>query len=102
MILQSAGRPGGRDADSEGRKIFLGGLPFEAAEDDLRHDFEKFGRIEDVHLPRDKETDRPRGFAFITYSEALDAQDAAKDMHACALRSRLLLCLAAGTGRGGG
>ena len=73
--------PPGRDADAEGRKCFLGGLPFDADADDLKHDFEKFGKVEDVHLPLDQATGRPRGFAFVTFFDSLDAEDAAKDMH---------------------
>ena len=34
-------------ADSEGRKLFLGGLPFDVNEDDLRTDMSKFGELED-------------------------------------------------------
>ena len=52
-------RPGGDYGD--GRKIFVGGLPFSADEHSIREDFGKFGEIEDVYLPRDKELDRPRG-----------------------------------------
>ena len=73
-------RHAGRDADAEGRKVFLGGLPFEAKEDDIRQDFAKFGDIEDVHLPQDG-TGRHKGFAFVTFSDARDASDAAKDKH---------------------
>ena len=70
-------RPGGDDGD--GRKIFVGGLPFSADEHSIREDFGKFGEIEDLYLPRDKELDRPRGFGFVTYKDPRDAEDAAKD-----------------------
>ena len=67
--------------DGEGRKIFVGGLPFSVDEEGIRSDFGKFGPIEDVYLPRDRESDRPRGFGFVTFKDARDAEDAAKDMH---------------------
>ena len=67
--------------DGEGRKIFVGGLPFSVDEEGIRADFGKFGPIEDVYLPRDRESDRPRGFGFVTFKDARDAEDAAKDMH---------------------
>eukprot|EP00964_Phaeocystis_antarctica_P130571 scaffold94445_cov63-Phaeocystis_antarctica.AAC.2 len=67
--------------DADGRKIFVGGLPFSADEHAIREDFGKFGEIEDVYLPRDKELDRPRGFGFVTYKDARDAEDAAKDLN---------------------
>ena len=38
-------------ADEQGRKIFLGGLSFDAREEDLRTDFSKYGELEDVQLP---------------------------------------------------
>lgn len=71
--------------DADGRKIFVGGLPFSVDEHAIREDFGKFGEIEDVYLPRDKEHDRPRGFGFVTYKDTRDAEDAAKDWNGCAL-----------------
>ena len=67
--------------DGDGRKIFVGGLPFTVDEHAIREDFGKFGEIQDVYLPRDKELDRPRGFGFVTYKDARDAEDAAKDLN---------------------
>ena len=42
--------------------------------------FEKFGNITDVFLPKDRETNEPRGFAFVTFDEVRDAEDAIKGM----------------------
>ena len=42
--------------------------------------FEKFGNITDVFLPKDRETNEPRGFAFVTFEETRDAEDAIKEM----------------------
>ena len=68
------------DADSDGRKLFLGGLPHGARRDDIRDTFEKFGEIEDVNLPLDHDG-RHKGFCFVTYHEAADCADAAKKHH---------------------
>ena len=67
-------------ADEEGRKVFIGGLSFDAREDDLRNDFGKFGDLEDVQLPMG-DMGKHKGFAFITYFKAEDAQDACKEHH---------------------
>ena len=56
-------------ADEEGRKVFIGGLSFDAREDDLRNDFGKFGDLEDVQLPMG-DMGKHKGFAFITYFKA--------------------------------
>ena len=42
--------------------------------------FEKFGNITDVFLPKARETNEPRGFAFLTCEETRDAEDAIKEM----------------------
>ena len=67
-------------ADEEGRKVFLGGLSFDAREDDLRADFAKYGELEDVQLPMG-DMGKHKGFAFITYFKAEDAQEACKEHH---------------------
>ena len=56
-------------------KMYVGNLPFSASEDDLREAFGQFGEVTDVSLMMDRETGRPRGFAFITMGskEAMDA-----------------------------
>ena len=67
-------------ADEEGRKVFLGGLSFDVRDDDLRNDFGKFGELEHVDLPMG-DAGRHKGFGFITYVNAADAQEAAKEYH---------------------
>ena len=55
--------------------------PFLAGDDDLRSDFGKFGNITDVFMPQDRYSGKPRGFAFITFEDPRDAEDACKDMN---------------------
>lgn len=69
------------DRDAEGRKIFVGGIPFGVDEPTVREDFGKFGQIEDVYLPTDKMTGKLRGFGFVTYKDPRDAQEASDQMH---------------------
>ncbi len=47
-------------------KLYIGNLPFSASEDELRGAFERFGEVEDVAVVMDRDTGRPRGFAFVT------------------------------------
>jgi cold-inducible RNA-binding protein len=67
--------------DGEGRKIFVGGLAIDVSKEAVRNDFGKFGEVEDVFMPTDRETGNTRGFGFVTYKESRDAQDAADAMH---------------------
>ena len=39
------------------------------------------GRVVDVHLPTDRETGRPRGFAFVEFSQPSEAADAITRFH---------------------
>ena len=41
----------------------------------------QFGEIVDIYLPKDRETGKLRGFGFVSFKDALDAQDASKEMH---------------------
>jgi cold-inducible RNA-binding protein len=82
-----APKPAGRPADDgEGRKVFVGGIPFGVEKRDIQEDFSKFGPIEDVYLPMDRETRKPRGFGFVTFVDARDANEAVSAMHGCAHR----------------
>ena len=55
------------------RTLYIGNLAYTAVEEDLEQAFEPFGEIEDIKLMRDRETDRSRGFAFITFENELEA-----------------------------
>ncbi|XWS31051.1 hypothetical protein CRYUN_Cryun23aG0043900 [Craigia yunnanensis] len=56
------------------RKIFVGGLASTVTENDFKKYFDQFGNITDVVVMYDHNTQRPRGFGFITYDseEAVD------------------------------
>ncbi|HWB02159.1 MAG TPA: RNA-binding protein [Verrucomicrobiales bacterium] len=47
-------------------KMYVGNLPFSATENELRDLFSQFGAVTDIHLPTDRDSGRPRGFAFVT------------------------------------
>ncbi|XP_057795253.1 heterogeneous nuclear ribonucleoprotein 1-like isoform X2 [Salvia miltiorrhiza] len=56
------------------KKIFVGGLASTVTESDFKNYFDQFGTITDVVVMYDHNTQRPRGFGFITYDseEAVD------------------------------
>jgi RNA recognition motif-containing protein len=55
--------------------IYVGNLPFNATEQDVRALFAQHGAVESVKLVNDRETGRPRGFGFVDMpqNEALAA-----------------------------
>lgn len=68
------------EADRPG-KLFIGGLNTETTEKALEQYFSKYGRIVEVLLMKDRETNKSRGFAFVTFDSPADAKDAAREMN---------------------
>ncbi len=58
-------------------KIYVGNLSFDTSEDTLRDTFAAHGDVEEVAVITDRDTGRPRGFAFVTMPD--DAARAAID-----------------------
>eukprot|EP00358_Blepharisma_japonicum_P004050 CAMPEP_0202945522 /NCGR_PEP_ID=MMETSP1395-20130829/6566_1 /ASSEMBLY_ACC=CAM_ASM_000871 /TAXON_ID=5961 /ORGANISM="Blepharisma japonicum, Strain Stock R1072" /LENGTH=226 /DNA_ID=CAMNT_0049645645 /DNA_START=143 /DNA_END=823 /DNA_ORIENTATION=- len=50
------------------KKVFVGGLPPDVTQEIFNCFFEQFGQIEDSVVMFDRETGRPRGFGFITFT----------------------------------
>jgi len=56
--------------------LFIGNLPYSATEADLRDHLSSVGDPVQIVLPTDRETGRPRGFAFVDYSDRPVAEEA--------------------------
>jgi cold-inducible RNA-binding protein len=59
-------------------RLFVGNLPYQATEDDLRTHFAQVGAPTQIVRPLDRETGRARGFAFVEYAERAAAEEAIK------------------------
>lgn len=46
-------------------KMFVGGLPFSATDEDLKSHFEQIGNVASAKVITDRETHRSRGFGFV-------------------------------------
>ena len=57
-------------------KLYVGNFPYTVEESQLRELFEPFGPIEELALIMDRDTGRPKGFAFITFETQLAAETA--------------------------
>jgi RNA recognition motif-containing protein len=55
--------------------VYVGNLSYEVSEDDLSEIFAEYGTVKRVQLPKDRETGRLRGFAFVEMGT--DAEEAA-------------------------
>lgn len=59
-------------------RLFIGNLPYNATEDDIRAHFAQVGPPTQIVRPLDRETGRARGFAFVEYGERALAEEAVK------------------------
>lgn len=71
-------------------KLYVGNLSFKTTEDGLRDAFGQFGSVTDVYVATDRETGRPRGFAFVTFSTAEESKMAIEKMHGVDLDGRAI------------
>jgi RNA recognition motif-containing protein len=70
-------------------KIYVGNLPFSATEEQVRQAFAAHGTVESVNVVLDRETGRPRGFAFVEMNRA-DASRAIQALNGADMGGRPL------------
>jgi len=58
-----------KKTDEGAQKVYVGNMPFDATREDVEELFSKYGNVRDVYLPMNRETNQPRGFAFVTLDE---------------------------------
>ncbi len=84
------------------RRLYVGNLSFNTTELDLRDAFGQAGTITDAKVVMDRETGRPRGFAFVEMSTDQEAQDAIAQFNGRELDGRTIKVNQAEERTGGG
>jgi RNA recognition motif-containing protein len=86
-----------------GKRLYVGNLPYDADEASLRAAFGQDGRtVERVHIVLDRETQRPRGFAFVEMATEEQARQAIESLDGTVLGTRQLRVTEAEDRRPGG
>ena len=70
--------------------IYVGNLPFQTTNDELRSAFEEFGQVSSANVIQDRETGRSRGFGFVEMPDVEAAQQAIQQMNEAELNGRKL------------
>ena len=88
-------------------RIYVGNLSYSVSNESLEAMFAEHGEVEEVFIPTDRGTGRPRGFAFVTMPNAEQGQAAiaalnGKDMEGRALTVSEARPKPEGGGGGGG
>jgi cold-inducible RNA-binding protein len=71
-------------------RIYVGNLSYDTTEDGLRQLFEQHGEVREVHVPTDRETSRPRGFAFVEMADDEAARTAMEALNGSEVGGRTL------------
>jgi RNA recognition motif-containing protein len=87
-------------------KLYVGNLSFSTTEETLQAEFGTHGQVEEVALITDRDTGRPRGFAFVTMNNDSEARAAIESLNGTELDGRTITVNEArpktnGGGRGG-
>jgi RNA recognition motif-containing protein len=89
-------------------RIYVGNFAFEMSEQEIQGAFEAYGQVQEISMVRDRDTGRPKGFAFVEMSNE-EAQAAIAGLNGKEFSGRALTVnearprvdRSAGGGRGG-
>ena len=86
--------------------VYIGNLSYDVSEEDLKSVFAEYGTVRRVQIPTDRETGRPRGFAFVEMDNDAEEDAAIEQLDGAEWRGRDLKVNKAKPGennnRGGG
>ena len=71
-------------------KVFVGNLNFNTSREEVETLFSQVGKPRDVFMPNDRETGRPRGFAFVEFETDDEANNAIEKFNGYELGGRAL------------
>jgi len=71
-------------------RLYIGNMSYETTEEDLRTMFSEAGTVGSVDVIMDRQTGRPKGFAFVTMSSQVEAEKAISLFNEKDINDRLL------------
>ena len=85
-----------------GRRLYVGNLSFGTTELELREVFGQYGTVAETKIVTERETGRPRGFAFVEMGSDREAKEAIDQLNGRELGGRALTVNEAQERSGGG
>lgn len=68
-------------AERQQRSVFIGNIPYTATEDELKEVFQRAGPIVAFKYVMDRETGKPKGYAFCEYGDVAIAESAIRNLN---------------------
>jgi len=76
--------------DQTSREVYVSNASFDATEDDFRAHFGQYGEVEEVTIPTQYATGRPKGFAFVRFATTNGVQTALAEGHNSEMLNRMI------------
>ncbi len=71
-------------------RIYVGNLSYNTEHESLQATFAEYGAVDEVYVPTDRDTGRPRGFAFVTMANDSEGSAAIEGLNGQNLDGRVL------------
>ena len=68
--------------------IYVGNLSHDVTEEDIRQAFAQYGEVASVNVIMDRQTGRPRGFAFVEMPDGAEAKEAIEKVNLTEIAGR--------------
>ena len=72
-------------------RIYVGNIPYDLSEDELKQEFMAYGEVKSVTIPADKFSGRPKGFGFIEMESKSEAEAAIEGINGKMLKERTIV-----------
>jgi RNA recognition motif-containing protein len=73
------------------KKLFVGNISWNATDEDLMQLFSQFGTVDEAIIIKDRYTGRSKGFGFVTFANAEEADAATEQLNGYELQGRALV-----------
>ena len=90
LSVTEARPQGSTDGRPQPSRLFVSNLPYETTAAELKELFAAVGPVSFLSLPVERESGKPRGFAFVEFAEPTHAQEAIRRFHAQPFHGRAL------------
>ncbi|CAP36100.1 Protein CBG18686 [Caenorhabditis briggsae] len=75
---------------AQGFSVYVGNVPYQVSEEEIGQWFSSVGVVNNVRIVFDRETGRPRGFAFVEFTDEAGAQRAVEQLNGASFNGRNL------------